>query len=1097
MRKALSLAALVCAIAVLPAQDPKTEKPYEPTVVPASNEPTLAAKKFRVQKDLNVNLWAAEPMLANPVCFCFDEKGRVYVAETHRLHAGVTDIRGHMAWLDEDLACRTVEDRVALLKKNLGKKFAEYEVHHDRIRLLEDATSAGKADRATVFADGFRNAPAGIGSGLLAWRGSVWYTCIPDLWQLQDTRGTGKADVRKQLHTGYGVHIGYLGHDLHGLRMGPDGKLYFSIGDRGINVTAENRTHKVPDMGSVLRCNPDGTDLEVVHVGLRNPQELTFDQYGNLFTCDNNSDGGDKARWVYIVEGGDSGWRIGYQFLDRPTGRGPWNAEKLWHPAHDGQAAAQVPPIANISDGPSGLTYYPGVGLPERYNGHFFLADFRGGSANSGIRSFAVKPKGASFELVDSQEFFWHVLATDVEFGPDCALYVSDWVEGWGKNGKGRIWKLSEPGLAKNEIAQEVKKLLSEGMTQRPAADLAKLMAHADMRVRQEAQFALADKGGDAVETLTGVAKANANPLARLHAIWGLGIVGRKTPAALAPLIDLLGDRDAEVRAQAAKVIGDARLAAAYDKLVSLLKDPELRVRFFAAQALGRLGKATAAEPIVAMLRENADKDRYVRHAGVTALAQLNSKEALQAAAKDSAVPVRLGALLAYRRLESPDVVAFLNDADPNLVLEAARAINDVPIPAGTERLAALIQKQGLSEPLLWRVLNANFRLGKKENAENLAAFAARAGEKENLRLEALRMLSEWSKPSGRDRIVGLWRPLEPRPMDVATAALRPALGGIFSGPDKLRQEAAKLVGALGIKEIGPTLLDLVADKNRPGGVRAEMLLALQALKDERLEKAMKLALNDTDPILRVAGRRVQSKLEPAEALTGLAKALDGDDRIERQGAFAVLAEMPGKEADALLATWLDKLLEKKVPAEVQLDLLEAAGKRPATELKERLTKFEAARPKGDHLAKYRETLMGGDPEAGRRIFLHKSEVSCVRCHKVKGEGGEVGPDLTGIAGKQTRDYLLEAVVDPNKQIAKGFETVVLVLKNDTIVAGIIKAEDGKEVKLVTAEGKLVTVPKDQIEERATGKSSMPEDLVKHLSKRELRDLVEFLAGLK
>src|SRR5208283_2200590 len=154
-------------------------------------------------------------------------------------------------------------------------------------------------------------------------------------------------------------------------------------------------------------------------------------------------------------------------------------------------------------------------------------------------------------------------------------------------------------------------------------------------------------------------------------------------------------------------------------------------------------------------------------------------------------------------------------------------------------------------------------------------------------------------------------------------------------------------------------------------------------------------------------------------------------------------------------------------------------------------------RPRNDHLANYREAIAGGDPEAGRRIFLHKSEVSCVRCHKLQGEGGEVGPDLTGIGARQNREYLLESIVDPNKQIAKGFETVVLGLKNGTVQIGIVKSEDDKEIRLMTADGKLVKVAKDQVEERQTGKSAMPEDIIKQLSKAELRDLVEFLARLK
>ncbi|MBY0524362.1 MAG: HEAT repeat domain-containing protein [Gemmataceae bacterium] len=1094
MHRPLLLAGAILAISTLLAQEP-AEKPYNPKVSPASDEPSLAMKKIRVPKGFQVDLWAAEPLLANPVCLAIDEQNRIYVAETFRLHAGVTDICGHMNWLDDDLASRTVEDRVTMLKKYLGKQFNTYETDHDRIRLLEDTKGGGKADRSAVYADGFHNAADGIGSGLLARRGNVWFTCIPDLWLLRDTKGTGKADERRALQTGYGVHVGYLGHDLHGLRMGPDGKLYFSIGDRGLNVKTENRTLASPDTGAVLRCNPDGSDLELVATGLRNPQELAFDQYGNLFTGDNNADGGDKARWVYVVEGGDSGWRIGYQFLQIPGALGPWNAEKLWHPAWDGQAAYIVPPIANVADGPSGLTYYPGVGLPDRYKEHFFLADFRGSSGGSGVRSFAVKPKGTSFELFDSHEFIWSTLATDVEFGMDGALYVTDWTEGWGKTGKGRIWKVSDPDKAKD--ADSTRKLMAEGFTQRPVAELTKLLEHADIRVRQEAQFALADKGSDAIAPLTGVARGGKQPLARLHAVWGLGQVGRKDPAALKVLPDLLADADAEVRAQAARAIGDARLTSAFDKLLPLLKDPEGRVRFFATMSIGKLGKPEAVAPVLELLRAAQDKDPYLRHAGVMALVHLKPMDALIAATKDDSIGVRMAALVALRRLESPEVARFLSDGDPRLVLEAARAINDVPINAAMPQLAKLIDRTGSPDPLLYRVLNAHFRLGQPENARALAAFAARKDAPEALRLEALRELSEWAKPSGRDRIVGLWRPLETRSPEVAAEALRPALGGIFSGPDKLRQEAVKLVAKLGVKDVGPSLLEMVADKKLLGGIRAEALQALDSLKDSRLTEALEKALGDGDSRLTVAARRIQARVDPETALRHLATDLSDGKPMERQAAFATLAEMNRDSADALLASWFDRLLDGKVSADLHLDLLEAAAKRGTPSFKEKLAKFESARPKNDHLGKYRETMMGGDAEAGRRIFLFKAEVSCVRCHKLNGNGGEVGPELTGIAGKQTREYLLESLVDPNKQIAKGFETVVLLLRSGKVETGVLKSEDGKEIKLITAEGKLVTVLKDQIDERNSGKSAMPEDVVQKLTKRELRDLVEFLAGLK
>ncbi len=193
-----------------------------------------------------------------------------------------------------------------MYKKFLGSKFESYHVEHERVRRVVDRDGDGRADSSTVFADGFNDPAVGLGAGVLARKGDVYYTCIPGLWKLRDTKGDGRASERKLLHDGYGVHVGFLGHDLHGLKFGPDGRLYFSIGDRGFNVTTfDGKTLAVPDTGSVLRCNPDGTGLEVFASGLRNPQELAFDQYGNLLTpvTPTTRTSGDRALGLLLVEG--------------------------------------------------------------------------------------------------------------------------------------------------------------------------------------------------------------------------------------------------------------------------------------------------------------------------------------------------------------------------------------------------------------------------------------------------------------------------------------------------------------------------------------------------------------------------------------------------------------------------------------------------------------------------------------------------------------------------------------------------------------------------------------------------------------------------
>ena len=293
--------AVVSLVAI--AVPPDAEKAAKATAVDVGD----AAKRAQVEKGLTVTAWASEPALANPVSFAFDGKGACYVVETNRFGDGTPDTRGFMHWLDDDIGSRSVEDRLAMYAKH---KYPAYEKFGETVRKLVDTTGKGVADQSTLFAGPFNKPADGVAAGVLARDGDVYLTCIPSLYKLKDTKGTGTADVTDVMSTGYGVRVQFVGHDLHGLRMGPDGKLYFSIGDRGFKVvTKEGTTLSNPDSGAVLRCLPDGSKLEIVHIGLRNPQELAFDELGNLFTYDNNSDSGDQARWVQIVEGGDSGDR--------------------------------------------------------------------------------------------------------------------------------------------------------------------------------------------------------------------------------------------------------------------------------------------------------------------------------------------------------------------------------------------------------------------------------------------------------------------------------------------------------------------------------------------------------------------------------------------------------------------------------------------------------------------------------------------------------------------------------------------------------------------------------------------------------------------
>jgi quinoprotein glucose dehydrogenase len=1145
---ALPLSAAV-ALAVAFSLDPSSHASAQPKGKKATPAEEAAAQVILADKNLKVEVWAAEPLLANPVCFCFDGQGRCYVVETHRHTQGVPDTRGK-PWLDDDLACRTVADRVAMLKKY---RFGQYPENSERVRLVWDSTGSGKADKDSVFADGFNRYEDGIAAGVLARKGSVYFACIPELYVLKNTKGENKADVKQSLATGFGVHVQYIGHDLHGLRMGPDGKLYMSIGDRGLNVTnKEGKKLFYPDTGGVLRCDPDGSNLEVVHIGLRNPQELAFDDYGNLFTFDNNSDSGDRARWVNIVEGGDSGWRCGFQYGTGyhtpavPQGnRGPWNTEKLWLPQWDGQAAYIVPPLLNFGNGPAGLTHYPGIGLADKYKDHFFATDFTGGpGGGSAIWSLAVKPKGAGFEVVgEPQKFVRNMLPTDCEFGPDGAFYWSDWTTGWDKPNKGRIFRVTDPEAMKNPQVAEAKKLLAEGFEQKSLEQLLGLLSFPHQQVRQEAQFEIAARPRVAVKAFTDMLKNGTTRLGRLHAVWGLGVVARKNRDALDPLLAVVKDKDVEVKRAAVEQLGNlvrhsgglelglvaSEVQAAIEKL---LTDPDARVRAAAAVAYGKIGqepreRLPVAEqaffaPLFDLLKTNNDRDPYLRHAAVMGLyhAVRNPVDLwnvwVQAKGKYDIASVRMGVLLALRKLGSDKVAEFLSDAEPRIVAEAVRAVYDDRLMNGFPALAKLADTPAQPDAVAFRALAANFWLGTPEAAARVAKFAGRAGEPDYTRAFALKLLGDWANPPRRDPIMGITMSLEKREAAVAADALKAVGVGVFSGSDVVRKEAAQVAAKLGVKEFGPAMAALVKDAKQPTGVRVEALYAVDALRDPAAKELAALALESSEPKLRAAGRAVKARLEPAAVLKELPALLKEEKTsiAEKQGAFAILAaQRSSAEADKLLDEWLDAALAGKVPQEIMLDVLDAAETRANTpklklyaQLKQKVDQYRSAQNKlaadpktGDKLAPYLESLAGGDAERGRNIFLNNSAVYCQRCHKLDGQGGEVGPQLNGIAADKEKDrrYLLESVVYPSAKIAKGYETVILLLNDETTVSGIIKSEDKKQIRLVTPENKEIVIPVENVDRRRTGPSAMPDDLHKKLSRRELRDVVEFLASLK
>ena len=1128
---ALIAACAVPAVAVPTGGTPPAPKP--PVVAARSDEPAKASAAFGMPAGMTVKLFAAEPDVANPVAFAIDEQGRVFVCETFRQNRGVSDNRGHTSeWVDADLASQSVEDRLAYHRRLLGDKAREWEAHDDRVRLLVDTNRDGVADTATVFAEGFNGLIEGTAAGILARRGDVFLTCIPSLYRLRDLDGDGRADAtpaeRTVLSTGYGARVAFRGHDMHGLVLGPDGRLYFTIGDRGYKVEykdGEGKTHVAhdPASGAVFRCEPDGSGLEVFATGLRNPQEIAFDDLGNLFTVDNNSDAGDKARLVHVMPGSDSGWNMAFQYLGD---RGPWHREKIWHLANTSQPAGLVPPLAHIGAGPSGFAAYPGSGLPAHFDGRFLLADFRGGPAGSSVRSFRLRPKGASFEPFDEEETFKNVLATDVEFGPDGAVWVSDWVQGWNGEGKGRIWRFtpSEPQTTGDD---DVATLLAGNWSALASPRLAQLLGHADRRLRLEAQWELARR--EEAATFESIVSNQSQPLlARVHALTGLCQIARRMSRGngdgsaaqkpLAVIATAVADPAWEIRSVAARNLGDAwavladavgRVSASREAsraaLIDRLADDNLQVRAAAAIALGQLGpgSVTVVQALVGMAERDVQGehiDPHLRHAIVMGFAGALDAPARAALVEHPSTAVRLVDCLAMRRCRDAEIARFLADSDPRIVLEAARAIHDLPMESLLPALAACATYQPLQgkvdDALVRRVISAAEKLGTPEAARLLTVVASRSDLATDRRVEAIDALRVWANPPQRNRVNGVWQfHSASRDPVVARATLEAALPELLGSKldEPLRFAVLQAATELGVTSTGSMLVNWCYDTSCSPASRAKALGSLLASNPAAAVEVSAKLRDDPQPAVRMAARRVRAARLPAEQVVPEVEAAVGSaDLAERQAAVILLADMDapaGVEAVKGLAAKLDA---GSLDPTIHLEVREAAQKRLGREA----AVAPASGSSEDMVAAWNDTLEGGDVARGRDLFFTKGEVSCVRCHHAEGKGGDVGPKLDGIAATKQRPYLLESIVAPNATVAEAYRTTVILTDEGMTVAGILVSENADTLKLKTADGTVKDVKVASIDERTSGPSSMPADLVSKLTRRELRDLIAWLASL-
>ncbi|MEX0685097.1 MAG: HEAT repeat domain-containing protein [Balneolales bacterium] len=1072
--------------------------------------------------DLELSLWASEKLLGDMVAINMDDHGKAWVTTTNRSRNSEFDIRDvDSSWLIESMTWETVEDRRDFLHTELAPErshentwltdhngdgshdWRDLTVMQEEVHIVEDLTGNGLANQSQLFIRDFNDEVNDVAGALELHKGDVFLGVGPDIWRITDTNNDGIADSKESISHGYNVHIGFSGHGMSGATVGPDGRIYWGIGDMGSNIVDQDgKRWYNPNQGAIFRSEPDGSNFEVYASGLRNTHEFTFDKHGNLITVDNDGDhAGEDERLVYLVNGSDSGWRINWQFgkYTDPKNNGykVWMDEEYFKPRFDDQAAHILPPLAPYHAGPSGMAYNPGTALNENWKDHFFVMSFRGAPERSAIHGFTLKESGASFKLDTDRLAIGGLLAVGLDFGPDGALYMNDWIRGWGTKGEGRIWKLDTPGHTDSELRIETKNLLAEDFTGRNTQDLVSLLEHPDMRVRQKAQFELADR--DDTSSLLSAINNSDQQLARIHGIWGLAQIGRRNIEAIEPLIQLLNDEDLEIRSQAIKMLGDVRYEPAAEHIIPLLRDDQPRVRFFATEALGRIGYRPALQPVVEMLEDNNDEDVYLRHAGAIALSRFNDPEAVAALADHPSLAVRIAAVVALKRMTHPGIARFLQDEDEYIVTNAARAIgDDAFIEEAFSDLARILdQEKFMNEPLIRRAINANLYNGTEADANRLATFALRSDVPEVLRTEAVNTLASWPDPSIFDRVTGRHRGELNNNPEYARKAFGPLVDQLQTGNEiTLRIAVLEAIAALNYRQALPIVFELL--QNDPNeDIRIASLNSLRALDYEQIADAVTLAIEDNDSRVRMNALSMITDigLPDEQIVNHLNSVLEGGSDTEKQTALKTLGSVQSDAANEVLYKQLERLEAGELPLEIQLELYEAVEAADDDRLTTKLEQYRASID-DDMLKVYQAALKGGNATSGRGIFYRHDGAQCIRCHVVDDEGGNVGPDLTHTASRLSREQLLLALVEPGAELSPGYGSVSLVLNNDETIRGILQEETSTTITVTTSGGENITVQKNQIAERTNSPSAMP-SMNTILNQREIRDLVEYLTTLR
>ncbi|MCD8535445.1 MAG: c-type cytochrome [Verrucomicrobia bacterium] len=900
------------------------------------------------------------------------------------------------------------------------------------------------------------------------------------------------------------------------------------MGDRGFDTRGADgqRIHQ-SHRGGVFRCFPDGSALELFHEGLRNPQEIAFNWRGDLFTVDNNMSGGDECRVIHILEGADSGWQAEYQ-LERnfreetakekdPTN--PWFFEFLWQTNHIDQPHWVHRPMAHLTRGPSGLAYVPGAVAPPEWRDHFLISDFVGSPANSFILAFQAEPIGATYNMSSSRVFLQGILSTDQTFGPDGALYIADFINGWSGLGSGKIHRLAFPSHQSTEEARAAINARSQWTPpdhSDPIDFLAAKLSADDWDARLLAQWKLADAGQRGLEAFVRVLQSQSSKSAKMHALWGLGMLAQdpSNQDLIAPIIHLaLESEDPDLVEVATRVAGDVIFLSMETPLVRNQFHNSPRVQVASVMALSRWPHLTAQtrQAFIRWARSHRTlNDQAVKNAVVSFLfRQFSPGELVQELARDPQESIRLAVALALRRHKSPFLAHSLNDPDPSIALEAARAIHDLRILEAMPTLARHYLKPEFNNlPDSWkrRVLNANFILASPFGLENIISICLNSLESHpELASEAVEYLEEWDQPSPFDNVTWQAWPEQKRSLAPVNNHLKNRIQLAFDGSQDISSSASQV------------LLRLALATGCATPAYAADFLAQPDLNSELKKKILEYLTKSMTSADQLQALHLPPAIQTLAIVSLIHKGMldpDSDDPVYmlpwqenfpmdiRNLILQLLkAEFPQPHLSRFIESALNRALTLETSTTWMAPIADLAHKSNSPSHQSLLETWNARLNSkyANSLGTWNLALDGGEPANGRWLFFNHA-AQCIRCHSVEDAGGQAGPALGPILQTKSATQILRSILSPSEEISPGFGIATIKKSDGSSLTGIYKAASESSTTLTISDefGQLtdLIIPGSQISEISFQPSSMP-NVMDVLNRTQVRDLIAFLQSIK